>query len=191
MVDIQDNQQSEQDDIVFEPEQDGKSSFASSESTLIAKLKRKLKGAEQSARENLDGWQRLKADMANGKKAESERLAKAKQRGAQEVLESLLPALDSFDSAMQGSAWESQDEAWRQGMEFVHSQLVSALEAHGVSAYGLVGDSFNTEEYEAAEHIEVDDKEQDTKVQKVLRKGYKDNSGIIRPARVVVGDFTS
>jgi molecular chaperone GrpE len=192
MVDTQDNLSVEQDDVVFEPEQgEVKSSFGNSAGSQVAKLKKKLKEAQQSAKENLDGWQRLKADMANSKKAESERLARAKSKGAEEVLESLLPALDSFDSAMQGSAWESIDEAWRQGMEFVHSQLVTALESHGVIAYGIVGGSFNTDEYEAAEHIVVEDEAQANKVQKVLRKGYKNKSGVLRPARVVVGDFTA
>ncbi len=190
----QSNQQDGIDDVVFEPETDSdmvesKSSFSSSEGKQVAKLKKQLKDAKAQAKENLDGWQRLKADVANSKKAESERLTKAKERGAEQVLESLLPALDSFDSAMQGGAWEQIDSAWRQGMEFVHSQLVSAFESHGIASFGKVGDEFDNTLHEAAEHIEVTDEEQANKVQKVLRKGYKSASGVIRPARVIVGDF--
>ncbi len=182
------------DDVVFEPETDsdmvqGKNSLSSSESKQIAKLKKQLKETKAQAKENLDGWQRLKADVVNSKKAESEKLAQAKGRGAEQVLESLLPALDSFDSAMQGSAWEQIDSAWRQGMEFVHSQLISALEQHSITSFGKVGDEFDNALHEAAEHIEVVDKAQANKVQKILRKGYKSASGVIRPARVIVGDF--
>jgi molecular chaperone GrpE len=189
--DEQDREVKEQDDIVIEPEQDEvvASSFDKSTDSQIKRLKKQLKEAKEQARENLDGWQRLKADTANSKKAESERLGRERERGAQEVLESLLPALDSFDSAMHGNAWEQIDTAWRQGMEFVYSQLVSALESHGVSSFGEVGDNFDSTSYDAAEHKRVDSLEQDGKVLQVLRKGYKNKSGIVRPARVVVGDF--
>ncbi len=195
--DVKDNKDKQElsqelDDIIIEPEQqEGVSSFAKSQSSEVQKLKKQLKAAKQKAKENLDGWQRLKADIANNKKLENQRLKREQERGVEKVLESLLPALDSFDSAMHGSAWESIDEAWRTGMEFVHSQLVSALESHGITSYGSVGEDFNADEHEAAEHMQVDSKEQDNKIQKVLRKGYKSKNGVIRPARVMVGDFKS
>jgi len=186
-MDTQDNEQ-QIDDVIIEPEQEIKSSFGNaSEESQVKKLKKKLKEAEQKAKENLDGWQRLKADAANSKKEESERLSRSRERGVEQVLESLLPALDSFDSAMQGSAWESIDSAWRQGMEFVHSQLIGALEQHGVHAFGTVGDAFDTASHEAAEHQATEGGAE--VVQQVLRRGYKSSAGVIRPARVVVGDF--
>ncbi len=175
------------DDITFEAETDSdmvgsKSSFSGgSEESQVKKLKKKLKEAEQKAKDNLDGWQRLKADNANAKQTEAEKLKRAKVRGAQEVLESLLPALDSFDSAMQGSAWEGIDEAWRTGMEFVYNQLVEALNNHDIVAYGKVGDIFDASLHEA-------NSGEGEKITKVLVKGYKNSNGVIRPARVVVGE---
>jgi molecular chaperone GrpE len=174
------------DDVTFEAETDSdmvgsKSSFGGgSEESQVKKLKKKLKEAQEKAKENLDGWQRLKADVANGKQADAERLKRAKLRGAEEVLESLLPALDSFDSAMQGEAWEGIDGPWRMGMEFVYTQLTGALEGHGVIAFGQVGDTFDAALHDAASG-------EGEKVIKVLRKGYKSGEHIIRPARVELG----
>ena len=173
------------DEVVFEDETDidmvGGNSFGkNSEDSKLNKLKKKLKEVEQKAKENLDGWQRLKADVANSKQAESAKLSRATARGAEQVLESLLPALDSFDSAMQAESWGNIDGAWRQGMEFVHSQLIGALEQHGITTFGTVGDVFDASLHDAAEG-------DGTEVQKVLRKGYKTKDNIIRPARVVVG----
>ncbi len=183
------NTNEDNDDVVFEAEQESVSSFKnSSEDSQVQKLKKKLKDAEQKSKEHLDGWQRLKADVANGKQAESARIQRAKERGAEAVLENILPALDSFDSAMQGDAWDSIDQAWRQGMEFVHSQLIAALESSGVVVFGSIGDTFDTVGYEAAERVEVASQEDDGKVQKVLRRGYKNSKSIIRPARVIVGE---
>jgi len=175
------------DEVTFEAETDAdmvgsKSSFGGgSEESQVKKLKNKLKEAQEKAKDNLDGWQRLKADVANNKQGDAERLSRAKLRGAEEVLESLLPALDSFDAAMQGDAWEGIDESWRMGMEFVHSQLLGALSQHGVEAYGAVGDTFDTVLHEA-------NSGEGEKVTKVLVKGYKNSNGVIRPARVVVGN---
>ncbi len=175
------------DDVVFEAETDvdmvgGKSSFGSGgKEDQIKKLKKKLKEAEQRAKENLDGWQRLKADMANKNSNDAKRLTDAKEKGKKSLLESLLPALDSFDSAMQGDAWNAVDDAWRMGMEFVHTQLMQALEDNGVKSFGAVGDEFDTSKYEAAEG-------DGEKVIKVLRKGYLLGTKVIRPARVIVGN---
>jgi len=168
------------DDVVFEPEQESKSSFGNvSSNSQVQKLKKKLKECELKAKENLDGWQRLRADTANSKKSDAERISRAKARGVEGVLESILPALDSFDSAMQADSWASIDKAWRDGMEFVHTQLINALEQHGVVAFGNIGDKFDTESHDAAEG------KRET-VTKVLRKGYKLGDSVIRPARVAL-----
>ncbi len=180
------------DDIIIEPEQqEGVSSFTKSESSEVQKLKKQLKIAKQEAKDNLDGWQRLKADMANSQKTQADKLKQERERGAQEVLKSLLPALDSFDSAMQGDAWESIDNAWRQGMEFVYTQLISALQEHNIESFGVEGDEFDSTIHEASEHKSVEQKSQNNKILKILQKGYKSENGVIRPARVIVGDFKS
>lgn len=146
----------------------------------VTALKERLKESEAKAKEYLDGWQRAKADMANAKKAENERLVRLKDSAVEEVLQSLLPALDSFDSAMHASAWQSIDSAWRQGMEFVYTQLLSGVEAHGAQSFGMVGDAFDPVLHEAAEG-------DGAHITKVLRKGYKVGERIIRPARVILG----
>lgn len=156
------------------------SSFTKSGENEAQKLRKKLKECEKDAKEYLDGWQRLKADVANGKKGEAERVTRAREQGVEAVLESLLPALDSFDAATQGAAWEAVEPAWRQGMEFVHSQLISALEGHGVRAFGSVGDTFDPTRHEAAEG-------EGERVERVLRRGYLLGERVIRPARVSIG----
>jgi len=179
-------QMHEHDDIVLEAETDtdmvrgGNTLGGASAEQRIKKLKKKLRDAEQKAKEHLDGWQRLKADMANQKQAEEQRLRRARERGIEAVLESLLPALDSFEAAMQGKAWESVDSAWRTGMEFVHNQLVQALAEHNVQSFGAVGDTFDTALHEAVEG-------EGSTITKVIRKGYMHNDTVLRPARVTIG----
>jgi molecular chaperone GrpE len=165
------------DDVVFEPEQESKGSFGGDAESQIKKLKKKLKEAELQAKENLDGWQRLKADLANNKKEEANKLERAKANAVEEILQSLFPVLDSFDSAMQADSWASIDKAWRDGMEFVYTQLIKALEQHNIKQFGKVGDKFDTESYDAAEG-------DGDIVTRVLRKGYKLGDSVIRPARV-------
>lgn len=150
---------------------------------LVKKLRTKLKQCEQEKKEYLDGWQRLKADNVNNKaKAQDkEVLVAARARG--EILEDLLPILDSFDMAFQGDAWNSVDEVWRTGMEQLHAQLVETLRARGYEAYGESGEAFDPQLHEAIAHEQGG--ASDT-IARVQRKGYRNGDMVVRAAQVVV-----
>ena len=80
------------DDVTFETELDsdsasslGGSAFGGKDPMeMITSLKEKLKLAQKEAGENLDGWQRTKADFVNAKKREEE---ERRKREAKEVSE--------------------------------------------------------------------------------------------------------
>lgn len=180
MTDEQAHDTPQDTDISIEAEEAEHSGLQRDESTTVQKLKKQLAACQSERAEYLDGWQRLKADMANNKKSEGDRLTCERERGVEAVLESLLPALDSFDAARQGSAWEEVSDAWRQGMGFVYTQLTDALEQHGVRAFGAPNEAFDPTRHEAAEG------EGET-IKAVLRKGYTIGERVIRPARVTLG----
>ena len=123
--------------------------------------------------------------MANQKRDDAERLARLHERATEAVLEDILPTLDAFDMAMSGDAWKAVDGTWRSGVEYIRTQLLSALEKHGVTSYGAPGDIFDATRYEAVGEHQGTDEEVAT-VQKVLRRGYVIAGRVIRPAQVVV-----
>ena len=172
-----------EEEIVFEDE-------GVTQNDVTKKLRARLKKCEVEKKEFLDGWQRLKAEMVNTKKAQIEQNSKITLYAKESVVSELIPVLDSFDMAFTGEAWENVDQVWRTGIEYIHSQFISVLENNGVQNFGVVGDVFDPVLHEAAEEVSVEDEAQDGKLTKVLQVGYKIGDKVIRPARVVVGKMS-
>lgn len=149
----------------------------------LQKVKEELKACRIERQEFLDGWQRLKADVVNKNKDEQARFDRAKERVVEDFLESLLPALDSFDAAMHGQAWHNVDDTWRVGVEYIHTQLLEGLRSAGIERFGTVGDTYDVTLHEVSA-------EQPGPTAGVLlaieRAGYKIKDRVLRAARVVV-----
>jgi len=176
----QENKDENNEDIIYDENVENSKGVE-----VVKKLRARLRKCEKEKKEYLDGWQRLKADNLNAKKQQIETLKNTKRMVISDFVHSLLPALDSFDIALQGSSWESVDKVWRIGIEHVHAQLLKSLEDNGVESFGKVGDIFDANIHEAISH---EDKKncKDGTISKVERKGYKIGDTIIRPAHVVV-----
>lgn len=173
------------DDVEF-VEEDSEGSELSS-AAKIKKLREDLKTANKERLEYLTGWQRAQADYVNLKKEGDERLSRGKELGREQLMDSLLPALDAFDMAIGNKeAWEKVDENWRNGIEFIHSRLISALEENKMGVIDIIGVPFDPNLHEAIENIPTDDTSLDHTVVSVVQKGYKIGERILRPARVKV-----
>ncbi len=62
---------------------------------------------------------------------------------------------------------------------------MSVLEKHGISAFGAVGETFDANLHESVQEVE-DDSMPSHSIVRVLRRGYRMNGRIIRPAQVVI-----
>ena len=168
-------------EVDFEPEEE----FGDIDSAKakLAKLRDELKAVKKERDEYLDGWQRCRADTVNAKKEAQEALARARSFGKESLVEELIPALDSFDMATQSEAWANVDPVWRSGVESIHAQLLSVLESHGISAFGITGEVFDAKIHEALQETEGET----GTIVRVIRRGYRSGERILRPAQVVVG----
>jgi len=165
------------DDISYEPDQAG---------DKLKKLKEELAQCKKERQEYLDGWQRLKADTVNARKAEIERAQKAKSTTTEEIIADILPAIDSFDSAQASASWRVVDEVWRRGVEAIKTQLEQGLARHGITRFGKAGDTFNPTMHEAVREVPASKEHAEGTVVAVIRSGWKANGHIIRPAHVAV-----
>jgi len=155
----------------------------------IKKLQKKLKECQKEKQEYLDGWQRSKADYVNSKKEQEDNRSRVYTLCRTEMVESLLPVLDSFDMAFANKEnWEAVDKNWRVGVEYIHSQLISTLDQYEVSPIGEVGEEFDPNLHHSVETVEVEGVSQDHKILEVLQRGYKMKEDVIRPARVKVAN---
>lgn len=152
----------------------------------LGSLQEKLKDAEIKIQENMDGWQRARADYANLQKEHSKQMENLKTYVVSGFIEDLLPVLDSFSMAMSNKeVWEKVDQNWRMGIEYILKQFHDTLERYGVAEIVVnEGDSFDPNLHQALETVETQDESQNEKIAHVMQKGYKMKDTIIRPVKV-------
>lgn len=188
------------DDIIYEeegkkaPKNDASDIVMDEESeapeALVKKLKEKIKLLEKEKQENMDGWQRERADFMNYKKrVEQEKLEVIKYAN-ESLLEEITQVLDSFEMAFSNKeAWEKVDKNWRVGVEYIHTQLLKILDENNFKTMDPIGSKFDPAFHIAVEHIITDDEKKDGIITEVKKKGYILNDRVMKPAQVVVAEY--
>ncbi len=74
-------------------------------------------------------------------------------------------------------------------MEYIHQQLVSFLNDHGVKKIEAEGKNFDPIFHESVGTIDVAEENLDHKILTTIKPGYLLNGKVIRPAQVKVGIF--
>lgn len=148
----------------------------------LKRLREKLAKAVEEKQEYLDGWQRARADFANYKREEAASQQDKEARIRALFIESILPALDTFEMALRHT--NSKD------LEIVHKQLLDGLKQSGVERFGATGDTFDPHRYEAIREVPTSDKSLEHTVENIERSGYTVGEKIIRPAQVSVYSLT-
>ena len=176
------------DDMTFvESTEDGE---ALPRGDVTKKLREDLKLCRKEKEEYLTGWQRAKADYVNLQKDEENKRREMRNFVTVDIIEQLLPVLDSFDMAFSNKeAWEKVDVNWRNGIEYIRAQFSRVLEDNNVVAINQTGVPFDHNIHEAIETIETKEELQDHTVAKIIQSGYKIGDKIIRPARVHVFEY--
>jgi molecular chaperone GrpE len=158
---------------------------------MIKNLREKLKKAVAEKQEYLDGWQRAKADFSNANKRNQEMLRDSISLANEGLIEELLPTLQSFEMAFANKeAWEKVDKNWRIGVEFIYNKLKDTLAAHGLKEINPFNQKFDAKEHEAVKYEPVQKESDDHKVISVIEKGYALGTKLLRPAKVIVGEYT-
>lgn len=177
------NTPDEADDIVSEEDENTP--------RLIAKLRDKLKVCENEKQENLNGWQRAKADFINFKKRSEEENRELIKFANGRLIEEIIPVLESFEMAFSNKkVWESLPEVWRKGVEYIHNQLLSVLKSNGLEELSpSKGEKFDPNIHIAESSEEIFDKKEDNVIIQVVKKGYRLNGKMITPPRVIIAEY--
>jgi molecular chaperone GrpE len=132
--------------------------------------------------EYLAHLQRTQAEFDNYRKRMLRDQTVHVERAAGNLIEQLLPVLDSFELAL-GSAGTDVNR-FRKGVELVYGEFLGALEKAGLERIEALGKPFDPEEHEAVMHVEDDGG--DPGVRDVVRSGYRFKGRVLRPAMVKV-----
>jgi len=149
-------------------------------------LAEQLELARQEAAENLDGWQRAAAELANFKRRQEEQLKLQRDRIKGEVLEGVISALDDLDLAFQNVPEEIDGQlvGWVEGFRLVQRKLNKVLDDQNVMPINTEGE-FDPNIHEAVSYEESNDHDEGQIIGE-LRKGYQIGSRVLRPALVRV-----
>ena len=135
--------------------------------------------------EYLESLQRVAAEFDNYRKRTERERATAQTQAGRELLEQLLPVMDSLERAVE--ALVDVDEARSGGVAMVEQQLAGVLAARGVNRIEPVeNDPFDPQIHEAVQSLASPGHSPGTLVA-IVQTGYRFSDGsLLRPARVVV-----
>ncbi len=150
--------------------------------------KKEAKSKEQTALEEAnDKYARLFAEFDNfRKRSEKEKTARY-DMGAKDMIEKVLPVLDSFELALKNVPEHEKDSPFVEGMEKIQKQFLKALEDAGVSVIEAVGKEFDPEFHNAVMHVE-DESVGENIVVEELQKGYLYKDHVVRYSMVKVAN---
>lgn len=139
----------------------------------LKKLREKLSQAVKEKQEYLDGWQRSRADFANFKREEAMLQADKEARIVSDLIETLLPALDTLELMVKHDSSANN--------KMLEKQFVDSLSKIGITRFGAPGETFDPHRHEAL----AQNGEGHT-VASVERSGYSIKDRVIRPAQVIL-----
>ena len=153
---------------------------ASTEAPLAAELQ-KLKAEKEELLQTLI---RRQADYENFRKRTERERHEAGRRGAERLIEELVPVLDAFDRALKAHDDPGFDE-YRKGVTLIRKQLWDTLARHGVQRIEAAEKMFDPHVHQAIERVETEEYP-DGMVVGVFQDGYMFHGRVLRPAIVRV-----
>lgn len=124
------------------------------------------------------------ADTENMKKRLTKDFDSQKKFVIKDFAMAILPVVDDCERAL---AQDTKDEAYRKGVEMIHSKLLNALKSQGVEEIEAEGKPFDGNWHQALMSEHKDGVEPGTVIQ-VLQKGYTLNGRLLRAAMVKVSE---
>lgn len=131
-----------------------------------------------------DKYLRLMAEYDNFRKRSAKERLELSDQVKGDTINEILPVFDNFERALNT---ETQDTAYKTGVEMIFKQFGDMLSKLGVEVIDPVGETFDPNIANAVNQIE-DPELGENVVAQVFQKGYKIGGKVIRYAMVVVAN---
>jgi len=151
----------------------------------ISQLGEELEEARRQADENLDGWQRARAEFSNYKKRIEREKREERARITGEIAWKYLGVLDDIDRALKDRPENYEADSWAEGIDLIYRKMRSILESEGVELISAEGELFDPNFHEAISQEETDAHDEGEIIE-VIQQGYKIGDQVLRPALVRV-----
>jgi molecular chaperone GrpE len=161
-----------------------------SAATDAGALQARLTELESRVADQQDKYLRLAAEFDNFRKRATRERESAEHHGQSIVIRGLLDSLDDLSRFAQLDAWNTEVETVIDGARMVEQKLQKTLAGHGLEIVNPAGEPFDPAVHEAVSTAPAAAPEEDHLVADVFQVGYVFNGKLLRPARVVVKQWT-
>jgi molecular chaperone GrpE len=148
-------------------------------------MKKELEEARQKVGENLDCWQRERADFMNYRKRIEREQDTLKQTVTGTVIKKYLVILDDIERALKARPIRGDGAVWAEGIDLIYRKLQGILEAEGISRIPAESEIFDPNRHEAISHEESAD-HASGEIIEVIQQGYLLCDRVLRHALVRV-----
>ena len=126
----------------------------------------------------------MAADYDNYRKRTAKEKEQSYSNGKADTILKLLPIYDNLERAM---SQDTEDAAYKKGVEMTMTELVKIFTGLGVEIFGEAGEHFDPSLHNAVMHTE-DDRVGESTITQVFQKGFKLGEKIVRFAMVQVAN---
>ena len=151
----------------------------------IRKKKKKDK-KDEKIEELTDRLTRQMAEFDNFRKRTEKEKANMYAIGAKDIIEKILPVVDSFERGL-ATVENPEEDPFADGMNKVYKQFTTALDELGVTVIEAVGKEFDPNLHNAVMHVEDEEAGENIVVEEFL-KGYMYKGSVVRHSMVKVAN---
>jgi molecular chaperone GrpE len=164
-----------------------KPSSSSLKPTYVEELEQKLAEKDRQIQEYIGKYRQAASEFDEARLRLRREISKDIERGRREILADLLEVLDNLDRAVDATKGASSIDAVVQGVDMVRRQFLAKLESFGVRPIDVApGGQFNPALHEAVTAVPATAESDDGRVVGVVRRGYRIQDEVLRPAAVAV-----
>jgi molecular chaperone GrpE len=158
----------------------------------VQELEQRLAAKDDELRTTISRYREASTEFEEMRARLRRDVAKDVERGRRLILADMLDIVDNLDRAITAAsaAAGAAGGAVLQGIEMVRNQLLTKLNAHGVTRLQSLHQPFDPSIHEAATVIPVMDPAQDGIILGVIHEGYVIGTDVLRPAAVAVARFS-
>jgi molecular chaperone GrpE len=169
----------------FDPANDGPQAEHGDLESLRAQLAEK----DKEIAELKDKYLRTLAETENVRKRVRQQSEESVRLQREAILRDLLPIIDNLERALAAARSGTDAKTIVDGVEMTVRALIDFLRAQGVTPLQSVGQAFDPNRHEAADHVESEKHPPNTVVDE-FHRGYLIGDRTLRPARVSVAKQT-
>lgn len=145
--------------------------------------------AEDRLAEVLAAYRMLRTENEGYRERLQRNLERRFDQRRERLLLRFIEILDNLDRALEAAETTYAGEPLIEGLILVRTQLLQTLKDEGLERIPVVGLPYDPHTSEAVATKPVEDPDHHHLVVKDVQRGYRLNSKLVRPARVVVGEY--